>query len=93
MLTSPLVYYVNLWRLVIIPMAMTVLLWAVGIPDNFVIFGCVMAAMPTAAVATMFGEMYDIQPGLAAEFVGSTSVLCTATLVPVISFAAWLVTV
>ena len=91
MLTSPLVYYVNLWRLVIIPMAVTVLLWAIGIPDNFVIFGCVMAAMPTAAVATMFGEMYDIQPGLAAEFVGSTSILCTATLVPVISFAAWLV--
>lgn len=93
MLTSPLVYYVNLWRLVIIPMVMTVLLWALGIPDNFVIFGCVMAAMPTAAVATMFGEMYDIQPGLAAEFVGSTSILCTATLVPVISFAAWLVQV
>lgn len=91
MLTSPLVYYVNLWRLVIIPMAVTVLLWVIGIPDNFVIFGCVMAAMPTAAVATMFGEMYDIQPGLAAEFVGSTSILCTATLVPVISFAAWLV--
>ncbi len=91
MLTSPLVYYVNLWRLVIIPMVVTVILWLVGIPDNFVVFGCVMAAMPTAAVATMFGEMYDIQPGLAAEFVGSTSVLCTATLVPVISFAAWLV--
>lgn len=91
MLTSPLVYYVNLWRLVIIPMVMTLLLWILGIPDNFVIFGCVMAAMPTAAVATMFGEMYDIQPGLAAEFVGSTSILCTATLVPVISFAAWLV--
>ncbi|MBQ8641295.1 MAG: AEC family transporter [Clostridia bacterium] len=93
MLTSPLVYYVNLWRLVIIPLAVTVLLWVLGIPDNFVIFGCVMAAMPTAAVATMFGEMYDIQPGLAAEFVGSTSILCTATLVPVISFAAWLVSV
>ncbi len=93
MLTSPLVYYVNLWRLVIIPMVMTVLLWAVGIPDQFVIFGCVMAAMPSAAVATMFGEMYGIQPGLAAEFVGSTSVLCTASLIPVISFAAWLVTI
>ncbi len=93
MLTSPLVYYVNLWRLVIIPMLMTVLLWAVGIPDQFVIFGCVMAAMPSAAVATMFGEMYGIQPGLAAEFVGSTSVLCTASLIPVISFAAWLVTI
>jgi len=93
MLTSPLVYYVNLWRLIIIPMVVTTILWLVGIPDNFVVFGCVMSAMPTAAVATMFGEMYDIQPGLAAEFVGSTSVLCTATLVPVISYAAWLVTI
>ncbi|MBQ8401471.1 MAG: AEC family transporter [Clostridia bacterium] len=93
MLTSPLVYYVNLWRLVVIPMVVTTLLWLIGIPDNFVVFGCVMSAMPTAAVATMFGEMYDIQPGLAAEFVGSTSVLCTATLVPVISYAAWLVTI
>lgn len=91
MLTSPLVYYVNLWRLVIIPMVVTTFLWLIGIPDEFVVFSCVMAAMPTAAVTTMFGEMYGIQPGLAAEFVGSTSVLCTATLVPVITYAAWLV--
>jgi len=91
MLTSPLVYYTAAIRLIAIPLVITVLLWLVGIPDDFVVFGCVLAAMPTAAVVTMYAEMYDIKPGVAAEFVGSTSILCTATLVPVISFAAWLV--
>jgi len=88
---NPYVYYVNLIRLLVLPLVITTLFWLVGLPDYLVVFGCVMTAMPTAAVITMFGEMYDIEPGAAAEFVGSTSILCTATLLPVISYANWLV--
>ena len=52
----------------------------------------VMAALPCAAVVTMFGEMYSITPGYAAELVGSTSILCIATLFPMIWYAQFLVT-
>ena len=72
------------------PLAVTTVLWLVGLPDYMVVFGCVMAAMPTAAVITMFGEMYHISPGCAAELVGSTSLLSVATLMPVIKFAEFL---
>jgi len=91
MVTSPIVYYVNIMRLVVLPILVTTILWLIGIPDTFVVFGCVLAAMPSAAMVTVFGELYNINPGLGSEFVGSTSVLCTATLIPVISYAVWLV--
>ena len=91
LLKNPYVYYVNLIRLIVLPLLTTVILWLLGLPDYLVIFSCVMTAMPSAANITMFGELYNIEPGTAAEFVGSTSILCTATLLPVISFANWLV--
>jgi len=90
MLTNPSVYLTNAVRLIVMPLAVTTILWLVGVPDYMVVFGCVMAAMPTAAVITMFGEMYHISPGCAAELVGSTSLLSVATLMPVIKFAEFL---
>lgn len=90
MLTNPCVYLTNAVRLIVMPIAVTVVLWLIGVPDYMVVFGCVMSAMPTAAVITMFGEMYGISPGCAAELVGSTSLLSVATLLPVIKFAEFL---
>ncbi len=90
MLTNPSVYLTSATRLILMPLAVTTALWLVGLPDYMVVFGCVMAAMPTAAVITMFGEMYHISPGCAAELVGSTSLLSVATLMPVIKFAEFL---
>ncbi len=90
MLTNPSVYLTSVTRLILMPLAVTTALWLVGLPDYMVVFGCVMAAMPTAAVITMFGEMYHISPGCAAELVGSTSLLSVATLMPVIKFAEFL---
>lgn len=90
MLTNPSVYLTNAVRLVVMPLAVTTTLWLVGVPDYMVVFGCVMAAMPTAAVITMFGELHKISPGCAAELVGSTSLLSVVTLMPVIKFAEFL---
>ncbi|MBQ8187282.1 MAG: AEC family transporter [Clostridia bacterium] len=90
MLTNPSVYLTNAVRLIVMPLAVTTVLWLIGVPDYMIVFGCVMAAMPTAAVITMFGELYHISPGCAAELVGSTSLLSVATLMPVIKFAEFL---
>lgn len=91
MFTSRSVYLVNLVKLVVMPLVITTALWLAGLSDTMVVFGAVMAALPCAAVITMFGEMYSISPGYAAELVGSTSLLCTATLFPVIYYAQFLV--
>ncbi len=90
MLTNPSVYLTNAVRLIVMPLAVTTVLWLLGVPDYMIVFGCVMAAMPTAAVITMFGELYHISPGCAAELVGSTSLLSVVTLMPVIKFAEFL---
>ncbi len=92
MLTNPAVYLTNITRLILIPLAVTTVMWLIGAPDYMIIFSCVMSAMPTAAVITMFGEMYGISPGCAAELVGSTSLVSVLTLLPIIKFAEFLCT-
>jgi len=89
--TSKNVWYVNLVKLLIMPLILTTLLRLCGLPDTMILFGAVMSALPSAAVVTMFGEMYGISPGYAAELVGSSSLLCTLTLIPVIYYAQFLI--
>lgn len=89
--SSPSVYLVNAVKLIVAPVVVATLLWLAGASDVMVLFGTVMSALPCAAIITMFGEMYEINPGYAAELVGSTSLLCTATLFPVIYYAQFLI--
>ncbi len=91
MFTNKSVYLVNAVKLILMPAVITTLLWLLGFSDHIVMIGAVLSALPSAAVATMFGEMYQISPGYAAELVGSTSVLCMATLVPMIYYAQFLI--
>jgi len=90
MLTSKQVYLVNAVKLIVMPIVVATVLWLIQVPDDIVIFGTVMAAMPVAAVITMMGEMFSINPGYAAELVGSSSIFCTATIFPVIYYAQFL---
>lgn len=90
MFSSPRVYWVNFVKLVVMPFVTAVLLRLLGLPGDMVVFGTVMTALPSAAVITMFGEMFHINPGFASELVGSTSLLSIATLYPVVAFAQWL---
>ncbi len=49
-------------------------------PDERVMFFTVMAALPTAAVAVMFAELYDERPDLAAQTVGMSTLLSMLTI-------------
>ncbi|MBP3378024.1 MAG: AEC family transporter [Clostridia bacterium] len=91
MLTSGKVYWVSAVKLLIMPIIVTLVTWALGLPDYMVIFGCVMAAMPGPTVVTMFGEMYRISPGYAAELVGASTIMSVVTIPPMVMFAEWLV--
>lgn len=90
MFTNKRVYGTNLTKLVIQPILVATVLWLLGLPEYMIVFGAVMSAMPCAAIVTMFGEMYDITPGYGAELVGSSTVLCTFTIIPVTYFAQFL---
>ncbi len=91
MFSSKAVYLVNFVKLIVMPLVITTLMWLLGFSDTMVVFGAVLAALPCAAVVTMFGEMYSVNPGYASELVGSSSLLCMATLFPMIWYAQFLV--
>lgn len=93
MMTSGKVYWVCAVKLVIMPILVTLLTWGIGLPDYMVIFACVMSAMPGPTAVTMFGELYNVSPGYAAELVGASTILSTATILPIVKFAEWLTTV
>ncbi len=93
MLKNKNIYYTNIVKLVIMPLLTACVLKLIGLPEYMIVFGTIMAAMPCAAVVTMFGEMYKISPGYASELVGSSVLFCTVTIAPMVMFAQWLATV
>lgn len=82
-------YLVSAARLVILPMIVCVILRLAGLSEYYIVFGTVMAAMPSAAVVTMLCEMHDIKPGYASGLVGVTSLLCIVTLPIMVAFAGF----
>lgn len=84
------IYYTSAIKLIVMPLITSTVLWLLGLPEYMVLFGTIMAAMPSAAVVTMFGEMYRINPGYAAELVGSSTIFSTITIFPVVTYAQWL---
>ena len=90
MLTNKNVYWVNVVKLVVMPFLVALATWLIGLPEYMIVFGTIMAAMPCPAVVTMFGELYRISPGYAAELVGSSTIFCTLSIFPMVSFAQFL---
>ena len=83
-------YAVCLLRLIILPIIVCVVLKLLGLGEFLIVFGTVMAAMPSASVITLFGVMYGIMPGFASRLVGVTSLLCVATLPLMVAFASFI---
>ena len=84
MLTNPKLYLFNFVKLIFVPLAVCVIVKIVtlGMENSYIyiLFSTVIAALPSAATITMLGELYDINPGYAAQTVGSTSIISVATL-------------
>lgn len=83
-------YYTAAVKLLLMPILTATVLFFIGLPDELVVFATVMAAMPSASIVTMFGEIYSISPGYAAEIIGTSTIISTATIIPVVSYAIWL---
>lgn len=80
-------YAVAALRLIVLPALVCCLLKLCGLSEFLIVFGTVMAAMPSASVITMLGELYGIDPACASRAVGLTSVLCVVTLPLAVAFA------
>ena len=94
MLTNPKLYLFNFVKLIVVPVAVCLItkLVTLGMEDSYtiILFSTVIAALPSAATITMLCELYDINPGYAAQTVGSTSIISVATL-PLMCFVADLI--
>lgn len=90
LLTNKNVYRVCLVKLLVMPIVVTLVLWLLGLPEYMIVFGSIMASMPCPAVVTMFGEMYRVSPGYAAELVGSSTIFCIITILSMVTLAQWL---
>lgn len=90
LVSSKINYYVVGVRLFVIPAIACVVLKLVGLSEYYIIFGTVMAALPSASMATILGELYGIDPVYASRIVGFTTILCTVTLPLAVTFAGFI---
>ena len=81
------IYLFCLYKLLVIPVILTVVAALCQLEDVLVYLVAIMCGLPTAANTAMFAEIYDIKPGLAAQAVGVSSLLSALT-IPVVIFAA-----
>ncbi len=81
------VYAVSTMKLLVIPTVTALVLKLLGLDSFYILFGTVMTALPSGAIVTMFGELYDIDPKYASRIVGTTSVLCILTLPLMVALA------
>ena len=84
---SPGIYYVCLFKLIILPLTVCIITKLLGFSDIWIIFATTISAMPCAASTTMLAETYDIDPAFSAQGVGTSTLFSVATM-PLIMFVA-----
>lgn len=78
--TLPKLYYLSAMKLVVLPILVCAVMSLLNFDANTIIFCTIAAAMPSAAVASMFGSIYSISPSYASQAVGFTTLLSVGTM-------------
>ena len=78
--TRPKLYYLSFMKLIVLPLLVCAIMALFNFDADTIIFCTVAAAMPSAAVATMFGSIYSISPSYASQAVGFTTLLSVGTM-------------
>ena len=81
------VYYLCLFKLVVIPMLVCVIMKLGGFSSTWILFATALTSMPSATSVSMLAELFDIKPGFSAQGVGTSSLLSVATM-PCVIFLA-----
>ena len=86
-------YVISLFKLVVIPVLTACILRLLGLEPFFIVFGTVMAALPSASVISMFTELYSMDSGYSSQIVGITTLFSVGTLPLLVLFAQFISTV
>lgn len=78
--TLPKLYYLSFMKLIVLPILVCAAMALLNFDADTIIFCTIAAAMPSAAVATMFGSIYSISPSYASQAVGFTTLLSVGTM-------------
>lgn len=81
------IYYLCLFKLIVIPLAVCLITKLIGFNDTWIIFATAMAAMPCATTISMHAEVLNIVPEFSAEGVGASTLFSVATMPLVIWIA------
>jgi predicted permease len=90
---APKIYFVSFVRLIVIPLLICTVAKLIGFDYDYIMFLTVVTAMPCAAIISMLAELYDINPGYAAQSVGTSSLLSIATMPCVLLLAEKIATI
>ena len=75
LLTNGKIYYLCTLKLVVFPLLVCSAMRLLGMDPEWIWFGTIVAAMPSATVVTMLAELHDVAPEYSAQVVGTTSLL------------------
>ena len=81
------VYYLCLFKLIVIPLTVCLIMKLLGFGDMWILFATALTCMPSATSVSMLAELYDISPEFSAQGVGTTSLFSIATM-PCVIFLA-----
>ena len=82
------VYYLCLFKLILIPLFFCFTLKLLGFSNFWVLFVTAVSAMPSASSTSMFAELYDTAPGFSAQGVGTSTLLSIGTMPLIILIAS-----
>lgn len=82
------VYYLCLFKLIVIPLFFCFTMKILGFSDFWVLFVTAVSGMPSASSTSMFAELYDTAPGFSAQGVGTSTLISIATMPLVILLAS-----
>lgn len=78
--TTPKIYYLSFMKLIVLPLLVCVIMASLRFDTDTIIFCTIATAMPSAAVASMFGSIYSISPSYASQAVGFTTLISVGTM-------------
>ncbi|MBR7032629.1 MAG: AEC family transporter [Clostridia bacterium] len=83
-------YIVSILKLAVIPVITACVLRLIGLDPFFIVFGTVMAALPSASVISMFSELYSMDSSYSSQLVGITTLFSVGTLPLLVMFAQFI---
>lgn len=86
------IFYLALFKLFINPIVIALLCKLIGLETDMILFGTVMAALPTAANTVMFSERFEIKSDYAAHGVGMTTLLSSFSIPAVMYIVSYIIT-